>query len=60
MIYGNGAAIGFAPHQVDRCSFWQLRVCIDGYNRANSAEDNIPPPSDDEFDRLLKGASDGE
>jgi hypothetical protein len=53
-IYGTGAALGFAPDQVDRCSFWQLGVCVDGFNKANGAEDKIEPPTDAEFDALLE------
>ncbi|MEY9703715.1 hypothetical protein ABIF50_006228 [Bradyrhizobium diazoefficiens] len=30
MIYGNGAAMGFSPDQVDHMSFWQFRACIEG------------------------------
>ncbi|MFK4622572.1 hypothetical protein [Bradyrhizobium diazoefficiens] len=55
MIYGNGAAMGFSPDQVDHMSFWQFRACIDGFNKANGAEEVIPPPTDAEFDALLEG-----
>ncbi len=58
MIYGNGAAMGWSPDQVDRCSLWQMRVAVDGYNRANSADEKIPAPSDAEFDALLEGRHD--
>ena len=55
MIYGNGAAMGFAPDQVDRMSFWQFRACIDGFNKANGGEEAIPALTDAEFDALLVG-----
>jgi hypothetical protein len=57
VIYGNGAAMGFSPDQVDRMSFWQFRACIDGFNKANGAEEAIPPPTDAEFEALLEGKS---
>jgi hypothetical protein len=44
-----------SPDQVDRCSFWQFGACVDGFNRANSAEESIPAPTDAEFDALLAG-----
>ena len=55
MIYGTGAAIGFSPDQVDRCTFWQFRTCVEGFNRANGAEEKLEAPADDVFDALLEG-----
>lgn len=55
MIYGNGAAMGFSPDQVDRMTFWQMGACIAGFNKANGGEEKIPAPTDAEFDALLEG-----
>lgn len=41
-------------------SFWQLGVCVDGFNRANCAEEQIRPPTDAEFDALLEADLNGE
>lgn len=37
-------------------SFWQLDACVDGFNKANGAEEKIPAPTDAEFDALLEAA----
>ncbi|MAM13021.1 MAG: hypothetical protein CML23_21735 [Rhizobiaceae bacterium] len=39
-IYGAGAAMGFSPQQVDAMSVWQFSAALDGYIKANSAEEN--------------------
>jgi hypothetical protein len=31
-----------------------LSACVEGYNKANGAEEKIPPPTDAEFDALLR------
>jgi hypothetical protein len=38
---------------VDRCSFWQFRACVDGFNRANGAEEKLEAPTNDEFDAMV-------
>jgi len=43
--------IGFTPQQIDAMSFWQLAVCIDGYNKANHPTD-LAPPTNAEFDEF--------
>lgn len=36
-------------------SLWELRVCVDGWRRANGAEDAAPAPSVDEhLDRVAR------
>lgn len=34
-------------------SLWQFAACVDGYNSANSTEDEIDPMSVDEFDEMV-------
>jgi hypothetical protein len=41
--------MGFAPEQVGRMSLYQFAACVDGFNRANSGEDSLEPPGDEEF-----------
>lgn len=41
-------------------SFWQLGVCVDGFNKANGAEEKLAPPTDAEFDALLEADLNGE
>lgn len=36
-IYGAGAAMGFAPDQIDRMSLWQFMACVEGYMKANGS-----------------------
>lgn len=38
-IYANGAVMGFTPQQVNEMSMWQFLAAVDGYVKANSAED---------------------
>lgn len=40
--------------EVDRTSLWQLSVAIDGYNRAQGAEEAPPELGFDEFDAMLE------
>lgn len=35
-------------------SFWQLGACVDGYNSANGGGEKIEPPSDAEFEQMLR------
>lgn len=39
-------------------SLWQLAACVDGYNAANSPEEEIDPLSGDEFDAMLSRHAD--
>ncbi|MET3602032.1 hypothetical protein [Martelella mangrovi] len=39
-IYGAGAAMGFSPQEVNAMSVWQFSAALDGYIKANSAEEN--------------------
>jgi hypothetical protein len=48
MIYGNGAAMGFTPAQIDQMSPWQFAACVAGHNRANGVEPKAAPPSPEE------------
>lgn len=32
---------------------WELAACVDGYNRANGAEEAVAAPTNDEFDEML-------
>jgi hypothetical protein len=40
--------------QVDSCSFWQFAACIEGFNKANGAEEKIEAPTDEEFEDMLR------
>jgi len=33
---------------------WELAACVDGINRANGAEANPEPPSNDDFDLMVE------
>lgn len=34
-------------------SLWQFAACVDGYNKANSPDDEMEPLSPEEFDDML-------
>jgi hypothetical protein len=34
-------------------TMWELAVCVDGVNRANSPEQKLEAPTDDEFEQML-------
>jgi hypothetical protein len=36
--------MGWTPQQVDACSLWEFLAARDGWIKANSPEDNKPPP----------------
>lgn len=52
-LYGTGCAIGFTPREVDELTFWEFAACIDGYNRANGADEMPEPMSGEEFDEAV-------
>src|SRR5215471_3368455 len=54
VIYGYGAAIGFTPRQIDEMTMWELTACVAGFNRANSADADLSPPTDEEFQQMLE------
>lgn len=33
---------------------WQLAACVDGYNRAQGAEEPLPELTNEEFDAMLE------
>jgi len=35
-------------------TMWELAVCIDGVNDANSPEASVEAPTDEEFDKMLE------
>ena len=39
-------------------TLWELAAAIEGYNRANGAEDKPAPPSDEEFEALKAAHAD--
>lgn len=53
-LYGNGAAIGFSPRDVDECTLWEFAACIDGYNRAQGGEQPIPTMDEDELEEMME------
>jgi hypothetical protein len=45
--------IGFTPQQINRMTFWEFAVCVDGYNRANGGKPETTYPTDAEFESAL-------
>ena len=43
--------MGYTPQQVDKMSFYQFAVCVEGFNKANQP-DKLEPPSNAEFDEF--------
>lgn len=41
--------MGFTPQQVGRMSLYQFAACVDGFNKMNSTEEMVDPPTDEEF-----------
>lgn len=41
--------MGFSPEQVGRMSLYQFAACVDGFNAANSADDAVDAPTDEQF-----------
>jgi transposase len=35
-------------------TMWELAACVDGFNRANAPSEDLAPPTDEEFDRMLE------
>jgi hypothetical protein len=35
-------------------TMWELAVCVDGVNRSNSPEEELTPPTDEEFEKMLE------
>jgi hypothetical protein len=35
-------------------TMWELAVCVDGFNRANSPGPDLEPPTDEEFEKMLE------
>lgn len=42
------------PQDVDGCSLWQFMHAVDGWMTAQSGGKRADPPSDDEFEEMLK------
>ncbi|MGR9420665.1 hypothetical protein [Rhizobium leguminosarum] len=38
-IYGTGAVLGFTPQDVKSMSMWEFMAALEGYVKANSADD---------------------
>lgn len=34
-------------------SMWQFAACVDGYNRAQGADEAVAPPTADEFHEMV-------
>lgn len=42
--------MGFSPRDVDDMTLWEFACCVEGYRKANQAEeDPAPPMSDDDL-----------
>ena len=41
--------MGFTPEQIGRMSLYQFAACVDGVNKANSPDESVEPPTDEEF-----------
>lgn len=41
--------MGFTPQETGKMSLYQFAACVDGFNKANSVEDQIGAPTDAEF-----------
>lgn len=46
-------AMGWNPRVTEQVTLWEIVASVDGHNRANGAEEQIDPPSDAEFDKML-------
>ena len=44
-----GAAMGFAPQQVDQMGWWQFFAAVDGYVEANSSGEGLSQKEADEI-----------
>ncbi len=38
-IYGTGAVLGFTPRDIKEMSMWEFMAALEGYVKANSADD---------------------
>lgn len=45
--------MGFTPRDVDDMTLWELSAAVDGWNRANGAQDSLEPPTEEEFEDML-------
>jgi hypothetical protein len=54
MMYGNGAAMGFSPRQVDEMSLWEFQAVMDGWGRSQGVETKAAPPSPEEHRARLE------
>lgn len=50
--------MGFTPRDVDEMTLWELSAAVDGWNRANGGQDELEPPSPEEFDAMLERHAD--
>jgi len=41
--------MGFTPQEVGKMSLYQFAACVEGVNKANSADETVSPPTDAEF-----------
>lgn len=46
--------MGFTPQEVDQMSLWQFSACVDGFNKANGAEEMPEPPTADEYYDMIE------
>lgn len=45
--------MGFSPQQIGKMSLFQFAACVDGFNKANSTEETVDPPTDEEFEAAM-------
>jgi hypothetical protein len=46
--------MGFTPQQVDAMSLWQFGACIDGWNRSQGGDEDVDPPTAEEFEDMVR------
>lgn len=46
--------MGFTPAQINDMSLWEFAACTNGYRRAHSPEERLPPPTPEEFRKMVE------
>ena len=46
--------MGFPPEAVDRMGLWQFMACVDGWNKAQGADERLQPPTPEEFHDMVQ------
>ena len=55
-LYGTGAVLGFTPRDIDGMTLAEFDACVEGWKRANGADEKPEPPSEATFEKMLAEA----